>query len=190
MKRRRGYEVYSLVLLTLMGWIVPVVAPGAEPAAENPAKKDAEYRRLVLGTWEDDYEGKRTMTIREDGTATMVVKLSGLKAALYAKQLRFDMVWSISNGRLKKRTVGGEPSGRVKLILKMMGDQVDEPILELTSERLLLLDQNGKRKYNWRRVHTGDKAARQALLFLRPEIPNRKAKTANPYTRFLVPPRG
>lgn len=159
MKRIRGYGAYALVLVALVGSVGSVAIRGADQAVENPAKKDAEYRRLVLGTWEDDYEGKRTMTVREDGTATMVVKLSGLKAALYAKQLRFDMVWSIKNGRLKKRTVGGEPSGRVKLILKMMGDQVDEPILELTPERLLLLDQNGKRKYDWRRVHTGDKAA-------------------------------
>ncbi len=107
---------------------------------------------MVLGTWQDEYKGKRTMTIREDGTATMVVELEGITAALYASRLRFEMVWSIEAGRLKKRTVGGEPAGKVRLILKTMGDRVDEPILELTDQRLLLLDADGETQYDWRRV--------------------------------------
>jgi hypothetical protein len=148
-----------LCLSALLGCMVPVATGSADKTASDPAAKDADYRRLVIGTWEDEYEGKRVMTVREDGTATMVVTLSGLKATLYAKQLRFDMVWAIANGRLKKKTTGGQPSGRVKLILKMMGDHVDEPILELSNDRLLLQDQNGKRKYDWRKVHIGEKVS-------------------------------
>src|SRR5689334_2211008 len=93
------------------------------------ALSDPELRRAVVGSWEDDYQGHRTMTIRADGSATMVVQLRGWKAALYASQLRFDMVWSIQGGRLAKRTTGGDPPGKVKTILKMMGDRVDEKIL-------------------------------------------------------------
>jgi hypothetical protein len=61
------------------------------------------------------------------------------------------MVWSVENGRLKKQTIGGRPENRVAMILKMMGDRVDEPILELTAERLVLLDQDGETRYEWRR---------------------------------------
>ena len=107
---------------------------------------------MVVGVWEDDYQGKRTMTLREDGTGTMVVELNGWRAALSAPRLRFDMVWSVEDGRLKKRTVGGEPETQVRMILSTMGDQVDEPILELTEDRLVLLDQNGETKYEWRRA--------------------------------------
>jgi hypothetical protein len=32
-----------------------------------------------------------------------------------------------------------------------MGDRVDEPILELTRDRLLLLDKDGETRYDWRR---------------------------------------
>lgn len=92
------------------------------------------------------------MTLKEDGTGTMVVELSGWRAALSAPRLQFGMVWSIENGHLKKRTVGGEPATQVQMILKTMGDRVDEPILELTEDRLLLLDQDGKTKYDWQRV--------------------------------------
>jgi hypothetical protein len=114
--------------------------------------QDQRFRRLVVGTWEDDYEGKRTMTLQEDGTGTMVVELDGLKAAIFAPRLQFEMVWSVENGRLKKQTLKGEPEVQVQLILKTMGDRVDEQILELTAKRLLLLDRNGQTKYDWRRV--------------------------------------
>lgn len=118
----------------------------------DPAvRDDAEYQAAVVGTWEDDYQGKRTMTLQEDGTGTMIVELSGMSATLFATRLEFDMVWSVENGRLKKQTIGGRPENRVAMILKMMGDRVDEPILELTAERLVLLDQDGETRYEWRR---------------------------------------
>ena len=127
------------------------VGATADPSPE-PSSRDAEYRRLVIGTWQDHYRGTRTMTVQTNGTARMVVELGGLTALLYASRLEFDMVWSIENGHLKKRTTGGKPPGKVKTILRMMGDYVDEPIIELTKDRLLLLDGNGKTRYDWRRL--------------------------------------
>ncbi len=127
----------------------------ARQGAEDGGGQDERYRQLVVGTWEDDYQGHRTMTLNEDGTATLVVELSGMKAKLFAARLEFNMRWSLQDGRLKKRTIDGKPEGRVKMILKMMGDRVDEPILELTEERLLLLDKDGKTRYDWRRKKSG-----------------------------------
>ena len=127
-------------------------AESAEVADVAPPDKDASYRSLALGTWQDDYKGKRTMHLQADGTGTMIVELSGLTAKLFASRLEFDMVWSVENGRMKKRTVGGRPEIKVKAILSMMGDRVDEPILELSDDRLLLLDADGETQYDWRRV--------------------------------------
>ena len=124
----------------------------AKSDAAAAAEQDRKYREMVIGTWQDDYQGKRTMVVRPDGSATMNVELTGLKAALFASQLMFKMKWSIQNGRMKKQTTGGEPAGKVNLILKTMGDRVDEKILELTNNRLRLLDKNGKTEYDWRRV--------------------------------------
>jgi hypothetical protein len=55
-------------------------------------------------------------------------------------------------GNEQKQTISGEPETQVKMILSTMGDHVDEPILELTEDRLLLLDRDGKTKYDWKRV--------------------------------------
>ena len=124
-------------------------------AKSKPADPDARSRRLVLGTWADEYQGKRTMTLNKDGTGTMIVELSGWRAALSAPRLKFNMKWSLEGGHLKKLTISGEPEAQVKMILSTMGDHVDEPILELTEDRLLLLDKDGKTKYDWRRVPKG-----------------------------------
>ncbi len=121
-------------------------------AQSQPDDPDARSRRLVLGTWADEYQGKRTMTLNEDGTGTMVVELSGWRAALSAPRLKFNMKWSVEGGHLKKQTISGEPETQVTMILSTMGDHVDEPILELTEDRLLLLDKDGKTKYDWKRV--------------------------------------
>lgn len=120
-------------------------AAGAEPS------RDEHLRRQVIGTWQDEYQGRRTKTLEEDGTGTMVVELDGMRARLFARRLTFEMVWSIENGRLKKRTVRGQPIVQVQMILRSMGDRVEERILELTDDRLLLLDQDGKTRYDWRR---------------------------------------
>lgn len=141
-------------------WFVRVVKPTLAGAllftlasqGIADASHDAEYRKKIVGSWHDYYQGDRTMTIRPDGTATMVVVLGGWKAVLYASQLRFDMVWSIEDGLFKKRTTGGDPPGKVKAVLKMMGDHVAEPIVELEDDQLVLQDENGKRKYTWERV--------------------------------------
>ena len=125
-----------------------------EPVGAHVAKdQDKQFRRMVTGTWNfDDYQAKRTMTLKENGIGTMVVDLSGWRAALSAPRLRFDMVWSMEGGHLKKKTVGGEPATQVQIALKTIGDTADERILELTEHRLLLLDGDGKTKYDWRRV--------------------------------------
>ena len=153
---RRRWQLLVLAVVVLIGCVVGVVfwsrSASENQIASQPIDADARSRKLVLGTWEDQYQGKRTMTLNEDGTGTMIVELSGWRAALSAAQLKFNMKWSVDGGHLKKQTISGEPETQVKMILSTMGDHVDEPILELTEDRLLLLDKDGKTKYDWKRV--------------------------------------
>ena len=142
--------IHRILLMILASVLTTSPALGQDRTQTDV--QDQQSRRLVVGTWQDEYQGKRTMTLQEDGTAKMVVELDGLKAKLFAPRLEFEMVWAVEKGRLKKRTLQGEPAVTVQLILKTMGDRVDEPILELTQDRLLLLDKDGKTKYDWRRV--------------------------------------
>jgi hypothetical protein len=146
----------GILLATILWNCCPAAAEPTRPlggaAASRQTLSDEQYRRLAVGIWRDQYQGKRTMTLAEDGTGKMLVELDGLKARLFASRLEFQMEWRVEKGRLHKRTVGGEPAARVQMLLKTLGDRVDEPILELTERRLLLLDKDGKTEYDWRRV--------------------------------------
>ena len=82
----------------------------------------------------------------------MVVELEGLSAKLYADRMTFEEEWSIDGGRFRLLAVGGEPKARVNLILRAMGNLSDHKILELTRDRMLLLDIDSTTKYDWRRV--------------------------------------
>ena len=161
MKRKRLIWYFLVVILLAGGiayWKLTSEPPSPNDgfnAQKNKLKGEAEdekVRRKLLGIWQDEYQGKRTMTLNEDGTGTMLVELSGVKAALYASKLRFDMKWLLDGKKLAKMTVGGEPAAKVNLILNTMGNTAEDTILEVTEDRLLLLDKDGKTKYDWRRV--------------------------------------
>lgn len=128
-----------------------VITSGVEEPLPTESEEE-KRRRLLTGVWQDDYQGKRRMTLNEDGTGTMVVELTGVKATLFASRLQFEMQWSLNGDMLVKKTVGGEPARKVDLILKMMGDTAEDRILEITDERLMLLDKDGQTEYDWRRV--------------------------------------
>lgn len=162
MKRKR-FLLLLLVLLSIVAgyWRLTTPPPSQGDAASDavaPVKVGAakteedDARRPLLGVWQDDYQGKRTMTLNEDGTGTMLVELSGAQAFLFASRLRFDMKWSLDGKTLKKKTVGGEPADKVNMILNTMGNTAEDTILEVTADRLLLLDKDGETKYDWRRA--------------------------------------
>lgn len=126
-------------------------APDATSAAEGLAAQDARHKQLIIGEWEDDYRGKRYLTIREGGTATMLVEPAGIGKMLVAPQLNFDVEWSLEDGHLSLKTLGGEPKAKVDMVLRIYGNQVRQPIQELTAENLTLLDEDGTTFYHWRR---------------------------------------
>lgn len=156
MPRPRRKIVLIFFLLFVVGAAVAFVfwpkvpLPDLDKVPVDEAK-DEQFRKLVVGTWEDDYQGKRTLTLRPDGTGTMIVELSGLNA-IVASKLTFEEKWSIERGHLKMQATGGEPKSRVNMILKTMGDKTIQKILELTPSRMLLLDPNGKTEYDWRKL--------------------------------------
>ena len=129
----------------------------SEPTAEE---LDKQFHEQVIGVWEDDFQGKRTLTVRKDGTATMVVELTGVKAKFFAPKLTFEMTWKIEDGVMKKVSTGGKPKTKVNIVLRTVGRKVDEPIVKLTEDELVLLDKDGETKYEWKRVRDDkDKAA-------------------------------
>ncbi len=123
-------------------------ADGSDQSAVND---DASLRKRALGTWEDYYHGKRTLTLREDGTATMIMQPEGMGAVLFAKELVFDIEWKIQDGILILETVGGKPAKKISLVTKLYGDCAEEEILELTEDRFLVAHDEDT-DFDWKRV--------------------------------------
>lgn len=167
--KRRWIVALCLLAIVLCGSVAwwrltlpPASARDSVAAVNSPLPTAGsavdKARQQVIGTWQDEYQGKRTMTLNADGTGTMLVELKGATALLYASKLRFDMTWMLQDKKLIKKTVGGEPANKVNLILNTMGDTAEDTIVEVTAERLLLLDKDGKTQYDWRRIKTDEKS--------------------------------
>jgi hypothetical protein len=122
------------------------------PETAGARASDDQHQQRVLGVWHDDYQGKRTLTVRPDGTATMLVEFDGWKARMFTPKLRLETTWSIEDGRFNRETIGGEPADKVDFVRRRVGDQASDRIVKLTADRMVLIDQDGETRYNWRRT--------------------------------------
>lgn len=125
----------------------PVIDDGTSETLSDVVKS-------MLGTWEDDYKGHRTLTLEADGTGTMVVELDGLAATLFAAKLTFSEEWTVADGKVTMKATGGEPVGKVRLVLSLHGDSSTQRIIEVTSERMILIEEPSETRFEWRRVRS------------------------------------
>jgi hypothetical protein len=137
--------------------ILTAAETDSSAAVDSDDNSDEGLRRAILGKWEDDYRGKRHLTVGDDGRGTMVVEPDGLGRALFADQLSFDIEWSIADGRVTMRMLGGKPESKVNLILKLHGREAEYKILNLDDGQMLLQDSDGKTQYDWRRPGAEEK---------------------------------
>ena len=122
--------------------------PNGEPSLADP---DAKFRAVVTGEWEDEYQGKRHLTVSNDGTWKLVFDLEGIAKKVFAPRLSFNMQWTLADGYVTMKTLGGEPKSKANMVLKLYGNEAQYKILELTADRMLLLDGDGKTQYDWHR---------------------------------------
>ncbi len=115
-------------------------------------------QKQILGAWEDDYQGHRIMTLKDDGTGSMVVELSGAAASLFADRLSFNQKWSFDAEQqlVTMTSTGGEPAAKVNLVLRLYGREATYNVEEVTDKLLILIDQADQKRYEWRRVNTAE----------------------------------
>lgn len=136
--------------------ILAEVDSGDEAGEADETGVDAHHTRKVVGVWEDEYQGKRELTVRADGTATMVVYPSGIGRKLFADRLQFEIDWTLTNGRIVMITTSGHPEKQTRLVLKLYGNRAEYTLENLDDRQLLLVDADGKTRYDWRRVEAKD----------------------------------
>ena len=129
-------------------------ADGSDDSSSAKSTEDARMAREVVGKWKTiRAAGPRELEMRDDGTATMDVKIEAFALKLlFGKQMRLDIKWHIADGLLHMETVGGEPKSKVELLKSTYGATLAYPILELTKNRLLVKDGEDDPDHDWERV--------------------------------------
>ncbi len=136
--------------------MAPVVE--ADPtAASVPFPFDAQ--RLV-GSWRDSFCGQRTLTLKADGTATMLLELDFARRLLYGKRLTFEMRWSVNESILTFEILAGTPLDAARSAMKIWGEKFEYRVVQLDDEQLQAWASDDSALYKLRRESSNDSDAR------------------------------
>lgn len=128
-----------------------VVEPEETPV-EPVDPETARLSKLIVGDWQQEFYGKRTLTVKPDGTATMTILPSGVFALGFGPKIDLTMFWSVKDGHLDYGVNGGTPADKVKLAASTWGDHWVEKIIELNETKLDLLSVDGSSHSIWARM--------------------------------------
>lgn len=103
-----------------------------------------------IGTWAQERFGRRTLTIRPDGTALMIIEPNDFFALAYGKRIEIELAWQFNGERAVYRITGGNPADKLELAKKSWGDAWDEPVVDVTDNSFVLVGADGSR-CEWRR---------------------------------------
>jgi hypothetical protein len=128
-----------------------VAASVEKTSAAAAPSEESTYSRQILGEWEQLNKGKRILTVREDGTATMKVTLEGAWSYVVGEKLEFEIHWKIEGKRLLFNMVGGKPEGSMKLVTSMYGKERNHRIEKLNEDQMILVDEKDDSHDKWKR---------------------------------------
>lgn len=111
-----------------------------------------ERKRLLTGTWRQEFFGERLLTINDDGTGRMLILPNSFWSSFFGDRIELRMYWTLEKDRIDYGYSGGTPAEKVESARKSWGDHWNEQIVELTEDRLVLLNADGKTRSAWQRV--------------------------------------
>ena len=127
---------------------------GTPPTEDQDAKEEARITMLLAGTWTRESYGNRQLTIREDGTASMVIKPSTVYALVFGDQIDIEVKWELQDGYVDYKVTSATPAEKFEMAKKTWGDHWHEKINKLDENTLILLGEEGD-EYEWTRVESG-----------------------------------
>lgn len=119
------------------------------PATEPPAKPE------IIGSWRDDFYGKRIFHFRDDGTATMTIELDAIGQAIYGPKLTFSIDWKLENDVLTLKMTGGKPKSALAAA-KLFGETSEQRVESLDASEMKLRSLDSNKLYTHRRVNVAE----------------------------------
>ncbi len=154
LKPRHGWIALTVLVVELATGVMllrPRATANHTAFLSVSSTADDSVRRQLIGTWSDNYQAVRTLTIREDGSATMTCRLQGLHR-LFATQLVFEQKWHLDGDRLTFKTLRGEPQKKVDFVVKLKGDTFRQTLLSVTETELHVFDETEATEFHWQRA--------------------------------------
>ena len=119
----------------------------------SPTSARLWYRPATTGTFTLRARARDGGTeVRADGTATLEVRPEAPWRLLFGRRLEIEIEWTIEQQTLAFHTVGGRPAAQVKLVNEMYGNQRVYQIENMSTDELILLDEQGERCEPWQRI--------------------------------------
>ena len=107
----------------------------------------------LVGKWEQTKSSsKQILTIKENGTATMLIEPQGLWTAVLGKQVSIDIEWSLDAATLTLRAVGGKPENKLDYIKQLWGSEFVREINSIEDKMFTLRDDKGDVSQKWIRT--------------------------------------
>lgn len=107
----------------------------------------------LVGRWEQTKSTSRQiLTIEENGKATMIVEPQGLWTAVLGDRVTINIEWSLNQGKLTLRTVGGSPESKVDYINQLWGEEFVREIHSIENKMFTLRDDSGEVNQKWIRT--------------------------------------
>ncbi len=125
------------------------------PAAQPPAT-DPSLAEVLIGSWQDDFYGKRIFHFRPDGTATMTIELDRVGQVLYGPKLTFFIDWTLKEDVLTMKMTGGEPKQTATAVAKIFGETSDQRVEGFSDEELILRSLDSQKLYVHRRIKASE----------------------------------
>lgn len=139
------------------------VAGTSEPQQADTGTGGAEQRRLkpklahverarLIGTWKDRFFGTRTLILRDDGTARMILDLDLTASLMYGRHLEFDMQWTLADATVQIEILEGFPEKSAQSLIKTWGTRFEYLLDQVDSDAVEMRDWDGSMSYSLRRA--------------------------------------
>ncbi len=124
----------------------------SEQTTQEEAQPETDSReQQILGVWQQEKFGRRTLTILPDGKARMLIEPAGAWSLAFGKQIEAEMFWKLEDDRIIYGMTSGTPANKYEIAVKAWGDHWNEQLTELSAERLVVTADDGAVSI-WQRV--------------------------------------
>jgi hypothetical protein len=130
----------------------PVLDVAEGSATEVRPTPDDLHRERLVGVWKQHETGVRWLRVRPDGTGRMFIDPDWIAKAVIGSGLTMEIEWSVADGRARMKSVSGTPSAAFKAVSTLYGRDRDRPIVALTDEKFVMLDESDGSTSEWTRV--------------------------------------